>query len=127
LNTRAVLGPVQISGLIGHPRQSCFSIPGRHPRHVAHREVEEAARQQKEASEAAKSRLANRCQSTDPAPLAQPCVLYEKVTRMYNVYVGTSTDNKFTDDVMVNASVANVIEGIGGSNNLSAITPMAGR
>jgi len=46
---------------------------------------------------------------------------------MYNVYVGTSTDNKFTDDVMVNASVANVIEGIGGSNNLSAITPMAGR
>ncbi|MGA9526874.1 MAG: glycosyl hydrolase family 28-related protein [Terriglobales bacterium] len=35
----------------------------------------------------------------------------------YNIYVGTSTDNKFTDNVMVNASVANVIEATGGSNH----------
>lgn len=35
----------------------------------------------------------------------------------YNVYVGTSTDNKFTDNVMWNASVANVIEATGGSNH----------
>jgi hypothetical protein len=35
----------------------------------------------------------------------------------YNVYVGTSTDNKFTNNVMVNASVANVIEAAGGSNH----------
>ncbi len=35
----------------------------------------------------------------------------------YNIYVGTSTDNKFTNNVMVNASVANVIEATGGSNH----------
>jgi hypothetical protein len=35
----------------------------------------------------------------------------------YNVYVGTSTDNKFTNNVMWNAKIANVIEATGGSNH----------
>lgn len=35
----------------------------------------------------------------------------------YNIYVGTSTDNKFTNNVVINAQVANIIEATGGSNN----------
>jgi hypothetical protein len=35
----------------------------------------------------------------------------------YNIYVGTSTDNEFTNNVVVNAQIANIIEATGGSNH----------
>jgi hypothetical protein len=35
----------------------------------------------------------------------------------YNIYVGTSTDNEFTDNIAVNAQIANIDEATGGSNH----------
>ena len=35
----------------------------------------------------------------------------------YNIYVGSSTDNKFTNNVTINAQIANIYEAAGGSNH----------
>jgi hypothetical protein len=35
----------------------------------------------------------------------------------YNIYVGNSTDNEFTNNVVLNAQIANIIEATGGSNH----------
>jgi len=40
-----------------------------------------------------------------------------KTFPLYNIYVGTSTDNEFTNNVLVNASFANINEAAGGSNH----------